>query len=64
MLLGGTGHLLHASFNGKTSALQIRGKFGLQFSQTLTRINFVGVGSPVLRDRHMEKCICDVFSSM
>ena len=55
MLFGGTGRLLHASFNGKTSALQIGGKFGLQFSQTLTRINFVGVESPVLRDRHMEK---------
>ena len=55
MLFGGTGRLLHASFNGKTPTLQIGGKFGLQFSQTLTRINFVGVESPVLCDRHMEK---------
>lgn len=64
MLWGGTGRLLHASFNGDTPALQIGGEFGLQFSQTLARTNFVGAASPVLRDRTWKKCMRGVFSSM
>ena len=51
----GTGCLFHAALNGEAPALQMGGKPGLQFPQTLTGIDFIGVEPPVRRHRHMKE---------
>ena len=55
MLFCGAGRLLHAAFNGETPALQMGGKLGLQLSQTLPGIDFVGVETSVRRHRYMQE---------
>lgn len=55
MLFRGTRCLFHAALNDEAPALQIGGKLGLQFPQTLAGINFVGVEPPIRRHRYMKK---------